>query len=144
MNKAILGGLVIGCITIAAATATAQTIRLKASIPFEFNVGAATFPAGDYTVTKAGQAALMVIEDNDSGRYRSVVIVSPAVHQGKQTSDDDSALVFNRVQDRYYFRQAWRAGDPLGAEAPVSRSEKQAMLRAATQPEKVVLRASLN
>ncbi len=106
-------------------SANAQTSgnpRLIATVPFAFNVGNTTLPAGAYTVSctnPASSAKVLQISRKDGSA--SVVI---------QTSDtigkiqDNAKLVFHRYGDQYFLAQAWMAADNNGLVVQKSRGEK--------------------
>lgn len=143
MRKSIIGGFVLGCLTLATPAASAQSFALRASIPFEFNIGSGVFPAGDYLFTKNALNPYMIIQSTESPRHNSIVMVNPTVQRSGQTGSDDPTLTFALVHNRHFFRQAWRGGKTTGAEALVSPFEKQFLQQAGNQAERVALRASL-
>jgi hypothetical protein len=88
--------------TLATITAEAQVFgskEIKARIPFSFNVGSRTLPAGDYTVkvlNPNSDRSVLQIRSRD-GR------LSALIHANGITSKDqnNAKLVFNRYGDTY-------------------------------------------
>src|SRR5215207_9839446 len=97
---------------VAAITAEAQgngTQHLRARIPFAFNVGGKSLPAGEYTITVLNPSSdrkVLQIRSTD-GRVSAII----QTNQRKAKTAEQTKLVFNRYQDRYFFAQAQMAGD---------------------------------
>ncbi len=108
--------------------------QIRAHIPFAFNVGEKSFPAGEYTVvctnTASDRKVLQLRGTNGSILVQTNSII------GK--TSEEAKLVFNRYGDRYYFSQAWLTADDTGMQVSRSRSEKatakeMASIRRATE-----------
>ena len=91
-----------------AINAHAQT-KLIASIPFAFNAGKTTLPAGRYTITVLNPSSDRKILQIRSLNGRSTVIVMTTGIIGH--ANDNAKLVFEHYGDRYVFAQAQLAGD---------------------------------
>lgn len=102
---------------VAMSSAQAQSLstgRLVANIPFEFNVGSQTLPAGEYAVRNIAQAsANQVLQLHSRDGKVNAIVQTRGVISGIQES---SKLVFQRSGDRYYFAQAWMKGESNGLE----------------------------
>ena len=93
-----------------AINAHAQT-KVIASIPFAFNAGKTTLPAGRYTVTVLNPSSdrkILQIRSLD-GRSSAVVLTTGII--GK--ASENAKLVFERYADRYVFAKAQMAGDEI-------------------------------
>src|SRR4030095_11790820 len=75
----------------------AQSIILKADIPFDFVVGEKRFPSGEYHVKSLYQAAT---EIRGKDARSTAIILTTGIHAGKIS--DVGKLVFNHYGD-YYF-----------------------------------------
>ena len=91
-----------------AINAHAQT-KVIASIPFAFNAGKTTLPAGKYTVTVLNPSSDRKILQIRSMNGRSSVVVMTMGIIGH--ASDNAKLVFERYGDGYVFAQAQLAGD---------------------------------
>ena len=105
----------------ALASVSAQTSghRITANIPFDFNVGGKTLPAGQYAVgsiNSDGTQLRVTGEDESAIRLTQTVIASEPKNQ--------SVLVFKRYGDRYFLSQVWLAGERQGRQMTKSRDEK--------------------
>jgi hypothetical protein len=111
---------------VAMSSAQAQSLstgKLVANIPFEFNVGSQTLPAGEYTVRNIAQAsANQVLQLRSRDGKVNAIVQTRGVISGIQNS---SRLVFQRSGDHYYFAQAWMKGDRNGLETSRPRAERE-------------------
>lgn len=109
---------------------TSGAPQMTANIPFDFNVGDKTLPAGDYTVRcinpASDQKALQLLARDGGAR----VLVQTNSVIGK--TSENAKLVFNRYGDRYFFAQAWLPADNTGLQAPKSGYEKRIARELAT------------
>jgi hypothetical protein len=107
-------------------TAKAQTItslNLVADIPFAFNIGDKTMPAGEYTVQCMNPSSPTKVLQVRSKNGRDSVMVRTNSVIGKIANN--ARLVFYHYGDQYFFAQAWLPADNIGMQAPRSRAEKE-------------------
>jgi hypothetical protein len=95
---------------------------LQVDIPFAFNVGEKTLPAGEYTVDCVNNASDLKILKLRNKTVGSNVLVQTGSVIGK--THEKATLVFYRYGERYFFWQAWLVGDNIGMQAPKSRGER--------------------
>ena len=110
---------------VATITADAQVFgskQVRAQIPFAFNVGKTTLPAGEYIVSVVNpNSDRMVL------RIRSIDGRNSALVQTNSTrsnNSDAAKLVFNCYGDTYYFAQAQLAGDATALAAVKTSAER--------------------
>lgn len=124
-NRLTLTITIMMLVAAAAITAEAQVFgstQMRVRIPFGFNVGNRTLPAGDYTVT-----VLNPNSDRRVLRLRSKDGRSSAVIQtngAESNATADAKLVFNRYGDAYFFAQAQMAGDSTRLTAVKTKAER--------------------
>jgi hypothetical protein len=122
LNIFLLFGLfAILAVTVPARAQSAQ--EQTASIPFAFNVGDKTFPAGTYRVRRlnpASDRAALEIKSAD-GRLGKITLTS-FVHSGR--AEEQPRLVFTRYGEQYFLAQVWTPGPDGGLALPTSRSER--------------------
>jgi hypothetical protein len=99
----------------------AQSGTLVANIPFQFNVGKAVLPSGEYRVTPAIPPTY-VIQSSTVGRQAAVTITMK-VSSSKE--EDKGKLVFNQYGNQYFLSKVWRAGSSEGRQLPKSRAETE-------------------
>jgi hypothetical protein len=96
----------------------AQSGMQVANIPFQFNVGKAVLPSGEYHV-KSVDSSTVLIQSKD-GR-KAAVALTIGVSSSKE--GDKGKLVFNRYGNQYFLSKIWRAGNREGRELLKSRTE---------------------
>lgn len=137
MKKQLFALLGLGLL-LATASAFAQTVALKANIPFNFIVTGKTLLAGEYTIQPVDvQGRVLSIRDSDL-QSKSMVISNRCESQNASAR---TKLVFHRYGDRYFLSQIWRAGHNSGLELPKSTREVEVAMDFTMQ--EVVLMAAL-
>ena len=124
--------------TALSASAQAQTTqRVIANIPFAFTANNKTLPAGKYTITvlnpSSDRKALQIRSMN--GRYSAIVLTNGVIGNVA----DNSKLVFERYDDRYFFARAQMAGDSMSLAAVRSNKELKHLVATAKKKSTVVV-----
>ena len=119
------------------ALAYAKTVNMNVNIPFNFVVGGATLPSGEYTVQGLSLGNAISIRKLD----QTAKSLTLAIRCESSKTPEKSKLVFHRYGDRYFLAQIWMAGDNAGHELPKSRREAEVAMDYPAQ--QVVLVASL-
>ena len=125
---------------VSTAVANAQTLKVKANVPFDFVVGKTTMPAGAYTIDALLPSSSALAIRNRDAKVGSVVLA------GSATSYEPSAdthLVFRRYGDRYFLSAIWVQGERSGREFQMSKREIE-MAKSSAPSENVIVLASLN
>ena len=122
----------------AAAGAQAQTTqRVIANIPFAFTANNKNLPAGKYTITVLNSSSdrkALQIRSMD-GRFSATILTNTVIG----TVADDSKLVFERYDDRYFFAQVQLAGDATSLAALRSHKEQRHLMATAKKKSLVVI-----
>ncbi len=109
-----------------AQTISSQTIR--ANVPFAFNVGQKSLPAGVYTVSilnpTSDRKALQI--RSEDGRVSAIIQTLGVDGSLSDKFADDAKLVFRRYGDRYFFAEAQMAGDLTTLTTSKTRAERSA------------------
>jgi hypothetical protein len=106
-----------------AGSAIAQTVHVRANIPFNFAVGSKTFPAGTYDVgTIDGRDSKMLLLQARDGNS-SMIVGSNAAEHFKPA--DKTKLVFNQYGSRYFLSEIWVNGATRGRQLPKTSREKE-------------------
>jgi hypothetical protein len=130
------------CALAPAKARSSACVSLKATIPFEFNIGKTTLPAGEYVITRTNRTSdqsVLQFRSKD-GRARTVVQMHATIGKASEAAK----LVFNRYGAQYFFAQAWMPYDRNGVEASKSHAERsmqRELNRAGQKGEMVALRA---
>ena len=107
-------------------TLTAQTMSLRANIPFEFRMGNAVLPAGAYQIHHSADGILRIrAESGDSSGALSLTL--PANRSG---SRDMGGLEFNRYDDTYFLSKVWTPYAEGARTLPKTTREKELVSRA--------------
>ena len=117
---ALLGLLV--TMAVAANAQIAGRSQMRANIPFEFNVGDKTLPAGEYRVAQVNASSDQVILQISSTAGGRTAMLQMNWVKAKQANG--SMLVFHRYGDKYFLAQTWIDGESDGLAAPKSRTER--------------------
>jgi hypothetical protein len=104
------------------ASAYAQTVNMKVSVPFNFIVSGATLPSGQYTIQGLGTAGNAMSIRTTDNKAKSLVLARRC--ESLKTSEK-TKLVFHRYGDRYFLAQIWMAGSNSGQEIPKSPRETE-------------------
>jgi len=93
-----------GVLTVGAQAQTSSAQKVIANIPFTFNAGKTTLPAGKYTITVVNPASdrkILQIRSLDGRSSAMVLTMDSSVK-----ASDTAKLMFDRYGDRYFFAQA--------------------------------------
>jgi hypothetical protein len=105
MKKLIISLIVaasIGAASLVTSLAAPFTVRIRAEIPFDFNVGKKRLPKGEYVIESLGDSGTLTIRNADKGK--SVVFNTI---RSKPTDGKKPKLVFNRYGDQYFLARVW-------------------------------------
>ena len=134
--------VLVGSMAVAAQAQTSGRTQLIANIPFQFNVGNTTLPAGEYSVRLVNpnsDHAVLQLRDR-VGNAGAIIQVDSVIGKAQETAK----LTFHRYGNKYFFAQAWIDGDNTGMQAPKSKAERAAESELAglqSKTETVALRA---
>jgi hypothetical protein len=104
-------------------SASAQNTTIaKVTIPFAFQTGSQTLPAGTYRIERESSNLILL---EGPGKASGLLLMHAA---SRSKAPDHGMLSFDRTGDKYYLRQIWTAGNPTGLECPKSRAEKAALV----------------
>jgi len=93
---------------------------IKVSIPFEFNIGAQRFSAGEYSLKPLMQNTTLL--RNKDGRVVTTISTNSVESRNVPGS---VKLIFNRYSEHYFLSQIWEAGNEIGKELPKSSAETE-------------------
>jgi hypothetical protein len=104
-------------------TANAQSHKVRAVIPFNFNAGGAVLPAGTYTISS--EDSLFVAIQN--GNQHVILLTSAQIGGNKS---EHGRLIFKHYGDQYFLNKILCSDAHMDFELPLSRKEMQARLQA--------------
>lgn len=122
MKKQIAVAVALLAAAIAAGPSYAQHMGLKGNIPFAFQVGNKTMPAGDYWIQRllADDGSFQLIRRTDS----SANALTPTIPVDAKNGQSDPVLVFHKYGNTYFLAEIW-AGDTQGRKLLKSEREKE-------------------
>jgi hypothetical protein len=140
MKKQILMTMVllVSSLLVGANAQTSQQHQLRTKIPFSFNVGEASLPAGEYTIVVVNPASDRKVLRVRSADGRLSALVQVTTLSGKE--HDDAKVLFNRYGDQYVFASVELAGEGTSFAASKTKSERilQRDVGKTSQPRDVV------
>jgi hypothetical protein len=123
---------------IGAVTAAAQSATLVANIPFDFIIGTATLPAGEYTIDRALRNDPSILAFRS---YRASAVTLTQAEEPK-TGKGAYKLVFHRCGDKYFLSQVWGSDGNVARTLPKSKLERE--MTASVGSPTVVMVAAIN
>ena len=105
---------------LATMAASAQTINVKAIVPFSFIVGRSTLSAGEYSLKTMSNGQVLALSNLDA-KITELVLANSC----ESLTAGKTKLVFHRYGDRYFLSQIWTEGNNRGHEIPISRREEE-------------------
>jgi hypothetical protein len=105
---------------LATMAASAQTINVKATVPFSFIVGRSTLSAGEYSLKTMSNGQVLALSNRDA-KITELVLSNSC----ESLTASKTKLVFHRYGDRYFLSQIWTEGNNRGHEIPISQREKE-------------------
>jgi hypothetical protein len=122
MKKHLFSLIALGML-LATASAYAQTIKVKADIPFDFVVDKQTMPKGEYNVETIGsEGSSVLLITNADGTSKKL----ESVHSCRSVlSPMGSKLVFHRYGNDYFLSEVWSTKADSGYEFRQGRLERE-------------------
>jgi hypothetical protein len=113
---------VAGIIAVCSAPMFAQNaVNLTASVPFAFNVGTRSLPAGDYRLYGQAGSPSLNLRTAD-GAAGAIILTTNA---SRFNPPKQSKLVFRVYGNKRYLAGVWSAGIASGREMPKTAAEKE-------------------
>lgn len=116
LRTIILGMLVMLAVSMAHAQIGGDVLKVK--VPFSFNVGTQTFPAGEYSLKPLFPHTVSL--RNQAGEVLTNIATNSIESSEVQRS---VKLVFNGYGGHYFLAQIWKDGDSIGRELTKSPAE---------------------
>lgn len=102
--------------------ASAFTFRIRAEIPFDFQVGSKKLPKGEYIIESVNDAGgVLLIRHVKKGKAINFTVV-----RGKMMEKPKSKLVFHRYNDQYFLARVWDGTSDTVLKLDKSSAEKKA------------------
>jgi hypothetical protein len=113
-----------------------QSGMLVANIPFDFNVGKASLPSGEYNVKPMSQGSI-VIQSKD-GRQSAIALTNVT---DSPKSLAVGKLVFNRYGDQYFLSKVLTPGGTGSGKELIRTQNERELARNISKPETTIVAA---
>lgn len=117
---------------LATTSAYAQSINLKANVPFNFVAPAGTLPSGEYTLRSVGGID-NAISISGEGQKSSIFLATPCLSLKSSQGAGRTKLVFSRYGDQYFLSEIWMQGRTVGHKLPKTRREVETAMNQTAQ-----------
>lgn len=105
----------------ASAAGTTFALRIRAEIPFDFQVGGKRLPKGEYLIEQATETGVVTIRHAKKGK---AVVFN--VIPGKTPDKPKSKLIFHRYGEQYFLARIWDGSSDIVLKLNKSSAEKKA------------------
>jgi hypothetical protein len=112
----------VGILGVGAQAQSRSRQQIRVDVPFAFNVGNTSLPAGEYRVSIVNPASDRSVLRIASLDGHSTMMVRTTDIQGK--SQTKAKLTFRHYGDQYFLSQVWMAAESTGLATPSSSAEK--------------------
>lgn len=136
MKRQVLSLAAVLATLLVSGSAYAQTMRIKANVPFDFVISGRTMPAGAYSIEAYSNDGKTLLLRSDAGKAKGMI---NTISAESLKASDRTKLVFHRYDNRYFLSQVWVAGNNRGKELP--RSSRETEVAADFPVQNVVLTA---
>ena len=123
MKKILLSLVVVCCLGFSSAIAASSSLfsfRIKADIPFDFQIGKKKMPKGDYIIESVNDSGTVLIRKEKGGKAVNIMTVVD-----KHTDKHKSKLVFRRYGDQYFLARIWDGSSETVLKIEKSSAEKK-------------------
>ncbi len=103
----------------------AQSMDLKAKIPFDFRIGDKLMPAGEYRVQH--QSTLLTLRQEGGDHAAASRLTGPS---SRRESTEKGILQFTRYGNEYFLSKVFNAGARDGRALPQTKKEQEVARRA--------------
>lgn len=118
-----------GIALLSVTAAYAQSISVRANVPFQFLAGDKVLPAGQYQLSVAPGSNRITLHPTQGGAGMYLSILPT---QRSQFAAQPGALVFHRYGTHHFLRTVWSPGQSGGYELPSSKAEREFVRMAKT------------
>jgi hypothetical protein len=104
------------------AVASAQTIHVRANVPFNFIAGSTMFSAGQFEMQSTGNGDKVLVIRNLNSMAGTLVLSNSCE---SPNASSRTRLVFHRYGAQYFLAEVWSQGTARGHQLPTSSREEE-------------------
>ena len=125
-KQALMTAATVALFALLAAGAGAQSPNntMKFNVPFDFQIGERTMPAGEYVVRLLGRESnlpAVLIKSGDGSAARILQMTPVEAKRARESG----TLVFNRYGGRHFLAQLWTPDERAGLKVRKSQAERR-------------------
>jgi hypothetical protein len=139
MKRQIVSLLGVFGLLLVAACANAQSVNLKANVPFDFAVGKSTLMAGEYGIQSISTSDGRVLAIRGANGANGVLASANSAET--LNPSPNSRLVFHKYGNQYFLSQIWVQGEKTGRQFRISQREAEMAKNVPTSEDVIVLAA---
>ncbi|MDT4898508.1 MAG: hypothetical protein QOH25_3585 [Acidobacteriota bacterium] len=98
--------------------------KLEVNIPFEFQIGSQTLPAGSYSVKRLTQNSILV--QGEDGKGSAIAQTTGTIQAKTNETAAREKLVFHKYGSQYFLSQVWMVRGSDGRALNQTDAERQA------------------
>ena len=111
----------LACLTVALPTnAGAQTNKMRAAVPFDFQVNGMAMPAGQYIFESSINGGIIYLTTPEGVRHAAITLPL-----GNPNNPKKPQVVFERLGERYRLSEIWVNGGGAGSGLRQTKAEKE-------------------
>jgi hypothetical protein len=95
-------------------------VPIRVNIPFEFNVGGTTLPAGEYVISSPSETASHLLAIRSLDGASAVFIQAEPLSPKHDIWEPDTRLTFEKVNGKEFLMKVWEFGSEMGYVLPAS------------------------
>jgi hypothetical protein len=118
-------------VTVAPLTYAAEMLRMEARLPFSFNLGDKTMPAGRYSVQIDHSSHRLIFRN--ATEYVSVGLAAGSAYRDANDATE-GRLMFDEYGTAHVLRKVWLNGESKGYVIPATKAERELSSGASTRP----------
>jgi len=105
--------------------ARAQTINVRARIPFDFVLGEKIYPAGEYAIKTTSDGSYALFVQNEQGTVEVLTRSHPCDSTGLENHANQAELLFHRMGETSFLYRILVGGGTQGREFPKPAYERR-------------------
>ena len=119
MKRNLIVALTLVALSILTASTSFAQDKEKADVPFEFQIGKTSLPAGTYIVSKIADHSLVIRNREKTSK------AALSNYSASDSKSESPKMVFHKYGNNYFLAEIWAADGSAGMQLPESKREKE-------------------